>query len=106
MIKPVLHRVFVQPDKAEEADDLLKRAKAVGIHLEIDERVKKATTSGIVLAVGSTVFKEFGTTAEEQGVVVGARVLYAKYAGATVPNTEMIVLNDEDIISVMENTDD
>lgn len=106
MIKPILHRIYVQPDKVEEADDLLKRAREAGIHLEMDKREQKATTTGTVVAIGSTAYKEFGTTAEEQGVVVGAKVLFAKYAGAPVPNTDMVVLNDEDIIGIMEKQND
>jgi co-chaperonin GroES (HSP10) len=100
-MKPLLHRVYVQPDKVEDSDDLLKRAKAAGIHLEMDKREQKASVSGVVVAIGSTAYKEFGTTAEEQGVVVGSRVLYAKYAGAAIPNSEMIILNDEDCLAVL-----
>lgn len=101
-IKPVLFRVIVKPDEVSEVDDLVKRAKAAGIEVELDKREKKAVVIGTVISVGDTAFKEFGTTAKEQGVVPGARVQYAKYSGADLPNTDLIILNDEDIIGVVE----
>lgn len=102
-VKPILHRVLVKPEEVEETDELLKRARKAGIQIELDKREKKATVIGTVVAVGSTAYREFGTDPEKQGIIEGAKVLYAKYSGAEIPNTELIILNDEDIIGVLEN---
>lgn len=102
-IKPVLHRVLVKPDQIEETDDLLKRSKAAGLILELDKREKEAAVVGEVVAYGNTAYNEFNTTPIQEGIYVGAKVLYAKYSGAKIPNSDLIVLNDEDIIGVIEN---
>ena len=39
-MKPVLHRVFVLPDAVEEQDETIKRAKELGILIELDKREK------------------------------------------------------------------
>lgn len=99
-IKPLLHRIYIQPDIVEEADDVIKSARSAGLVVELDKREKKAHTTGTVVSIGSTAFKEFGSTPEQEGIKVGSRVLYAKYSGADVPNTDFIILNDEDIVGV------
>lgn len=101
-MKPVLHRVFVLPDAVEEQDETIKRAKELGILIELDKREKDAVVMGTVQAIGNTAYVSFGTTADEQNIKIGSRVMYAKYSGAKVPNTELIVLNDEDVIGVEE----
>lgn len=98
---PILHRIFVLPEKVEEADETIRRARAVGIHVELDKREHAAVTIGTVVAIGSTCYKEFNSSAEEQGVQVGSKVVYAKYSGAKMPGVEYICLNDEDIIAVV-----
>ena len=97
-INPVLHRVLVKPDKLEEKT-------SSGIIIQYDKREEAAVEKGVVVLVGSTAYKEFGTTAEEQGIVPGARVSYAKYAGKTIMDgdTKYVLLNDEDICGVLEN---
>lgn len=100
-INPILHRVIVQPDDVQEVDGVIARARAAGLHVELDKREQKATTVGTVVSVGSTAYKEFGTTADQEGVTVGAKVLYAKYSGAAIPNSELLMLNDEDILGVV-----
>lgn len=102
-IKPILHRLFVQPQDAHEADDLIKRAKALGIEIELDKREQKAVTIGIVLAVGSTAYKEFGSNAETEGIVPGTKIIYSKYSGCDVPNESYITINDEDVLGVYIN---
>jgi len=102
-VKPILHRVLVKPEEVEETDELLKRARLAGIQIELDKREKKATVIGTIVSVGSTAYKEFGTDPQKEGIVEGTKVLYAKYSGAEIPNTELIILNDEDIIGVLEN---
>ncbi len=96
-MKPVLHRIVVKSDPVE------KRTES-GIVLALNERnEKKATVSGVVVAIGSTAFESFGSTADKEGVKVGTRVYYAKYAGAEVKdNEDLVVLNDEDVLGVLE----
>ncbi len=96
-MKPVLHRIVVKADPVE------KRTES-GIVLALNERnEKKATVSGVVVAIGSTAFESFGSTADKEGVKVGTRVYYAKYAGAEVKdNEDLVVLNDEDVLGVLE----
>lgn len=102
-IRPVLHRVFVKPDQVEEVDETIKRARNAGIVVELDKREKKAVVLGTILAIGSTCYLGFQSTADKEGIKIGSRVLYAKYSGADVPNEDYIVLNDEDIIGVIED---
>ena len=42
MIRILLHHILVKLDDATEADEIYKRAKAAGIHLELDKREQKA----------------------------------------------------------------
>lgn len=102
-IIPVLHRVIVKPEMVEEADEMFKRAKAAGLHIEFDKREKKAVTIGIVVKVGSTCFEQFGSSAEKEGITEGSKIYYAKYAGAEIPGTEYMILNDEDVIGVIKD---
>ena len=45
-IKLLLHHVLVKLDDATEADEVYKRAKAAGLHLQLDSRVEKAVEYG------------------------------------------------------------
>lgn len=104
MIKPILHRIIIKPDNIEDADDVIRSARAAGLAVQMDKREQAAIEIGTVVLVGSTCYKEFGTTAEEQGIVEGARVFFAKYAGKSVKDKEekYLAINDEDIIGVIE----
>lgn len=104
MIKPILHRVLVKPDNVEDVDDVVRNAKASGLIVQLDKREQAAIEVGTVVLVGATSYKEFGTTAEEQGVIPGARIFFAKYAGKSVKDGEekFLMLNDEDVIGVIE----
>jgi chaperonin GroES len=97
-INPVLHRVLVLPDKLEEKT-------ASGIIVQFDKREEAAVEKGTVVSVGVTAYKEFGTTAEELGVIPGARVTFAKYAGKSIMDGDVkyFILNDEDLVGVLEN---
>ena len=93
-MNPVLHRVLVKIDPVEKKTDS-------GIIIALNERSeKKASVKGTVIKVGSTAFVSYGSTAEAEGVVPGARIYYAKYAGPEV-DEEHVVLNDEDILGVI-----
>lgn len=105
-IIPVLHRLLVQPEKLEDVDQDLKRAKALG--LEIPDTTKRQEQTkvdkGIVKAIGPTAFVAFG--AEAPQVQVGDLVVYAKYGGKFITDVDTgidyIFLNDEDIIGVLK----
>ncbi len=104
MIKPILHRVLVKPDNVEDADDVIRSARQSGLVVQLDKREQAAVELGSVVLVGDTSYKEFGTTAEARGVVPGAKVFFAKYAGKSVKDGDekYLMLNDEDIIGVIE----
>ena len=104
MIKPILHRVLVKPDNVEDADDVIRSARQSGLVVQLDKREQAAIELGTIVLVGDTSYKEFGTTAVEQGVIPGARVFFAKYAGKSVKDGEekYLMLNDEDVIGVIE----
>lgn len=104
MIKPILHRILVKPDNVEDADDVIRSARQSGLVVQLDKREQAAVELGSVVLVGDTSYKEFGTTAEAQGVVPGAKVFFAKYAGKSVKDGDekYLMLNDEDIIGVIE----
>jgi co-chaperonin GroES (HSP10) len=94
---PILHRVLILPDRLEEKT-------ASGIIIQHDKREEAAVEKGTVVLVGSTAYKEFGTSAEEQGVIPGARVSFAKYAGKAMLDGDVkyICVNDEDVVCVLE----
>ena len=97
-INPVLHRILVKPDDLEDKTQS-------GIIIKYDKREEAAVEKGTVVLVGSTAYKEFGSTAEEQGIKVGSRVTFAKYAGKTIKDGDIryLILNDEDIVGVLED---
>lgn len=104
MIKPILHRILVKPDNVEDVDDVVRSARQSGLVVQLDKREQAAIELGTVVLVGDTSYKEFGTTAEQQGVVPGAKVFFAKYAGKSVKDGDQkyLMLNDEDVIGVIE----
>lgn len=97
MIVPILHRLLVKPDEVETKT-------ASGIVLAINEKREQAAAErGIVVALGTTCFKDYG--GGEETVLVGDKIFYAKYAGKEVEDTDgikYILLNDEDIVGVVK----
>lgn len=102
MIFPLGHRLLVKPVKIEEVDRQFASAKALGIELPaLSARQEQvAVDRGMVIAIGSTAFHDFG------GVPwcnIGDEVAYTRFGGKLLkdPETdeEFIVLNDEDIIA-------
>lgn len=104
MIKIIRHHVLIQLDDAVEADDLLRRAREVGIDLStLDKREKEAVELGTVVQVGPTAFKDFGF--DTPPIKVGDKVSLVKYSGKKVKDTDGTVYfihNDEDILAVVE----
>jgi co-chaperonin GroES (HSP10) len=106
IIRPLLHRILVKPDLLEDVDDTYKRAKAAGLEISFAterEREQAAIDTGVIIKMGPTVFKDFGT---ENTLKEGDRVVYAKYGGKAIvhPKTQVkyVALNDEDLIAIFE----
>lgn len=104
VIKPILHRILVKPDVLEEVDEVFKKAKAAGLAFDFTEREREqaAIDTGVVIDMGNTVFKDFGT---DNPLKVGDRVVYARYGGKAIthPQTKVkyVALNDEDVIAIL-----
>lgn len=108
MITPILHRILVKQDKLEEKDEAFKKAGAAGIFIpNLDERSREqaAIDTGIVVAIGDTAFRDFGTTSPIQ---VGDCVVFAKHAGKVIidpqDNVQYVALNDEDLVCKISDT--
>jgi co-chaperonin GroES (HSP10) len=99
VLKTPGHRVLIKPDVVRE-----KRTKSGLIIADIDgQRARQAAgTTGTVVEVGDTAWKEFGG---EPWCKVGDRVLFAKYAGVGIENDDgeiaFVILNDEDVLGVI-----
>lgn len=103
-VVPVGHRILVLPDEVETKS-------TSGIILPIDEEKELAASQfGTVLAIGEGCWvyhtKE-GKVQETPWCSVGDRVLFAKYAGRMLDDTEngnkLIILNDDDIMAVIKD---
>ena len=101
-IKLLLHTVLVRPDKVEEVDEVIKRAKAAGIAVQLDKREEKAVEYGTVIQVGPTAFKDYGR--DPDILQEGDYVTYAKYAGKEIKyrGETYLILNDQDVIATLE----
>ena len=103
MIKILLHHILVKLDDATEADDMYKRAKAAGIHLELDKREQAAVEYGTVVKIGPTAFKDLGR--DPTILKEGDRISFARYSGKSIKDsdgTEYLLLNDQDVLVVIE----
>lgn len=102
-IKILLHHILVKLDDATEADEVYKRAKDLGIHLELDKRVHEAVEYGTVVQVGPTAYKDYGL--ETSPVKVGDRVSLTRYSGKKVVDTDgktFYLFNDNDVLCTIE----
>lgn len=101
-IKILLHHVLVKPEDATDTDEMYRRAKAAGIHLELDKRQQQAVEYGTVVSVGPTAFIDYGKSPDI--LKGGDRVSFARYAGKKIADddgTEYFLLNDSDILCVI-----
>jgi chaperonin GroES len=98
MIVPILHRILLKLDNVET-----KTASGIVIPESVTEKERKAVEIGEVIAMGSTVFEAFG--GNNTTVVVGDRVIVARYSGKEVKDgdNKYVVVNDEDIICVLKD---
>ena len=102
-IKVLLHHILVKMDDAVEADEVYKRAKQLGIHLELDKRVHEAVEYGTVVQVGPTAYRDLGR--DESIVKVGDRVSLTRYSGKKVVDTDgdsYYLFNDSDVLAIIE----
>jgi chaperonin GroES len=94
---PLLHRVLVRPKQVET-----KTASGIILTDTLTRKEQAATEEGIILAIGDTFAKDFGA-----GVIpeVGDKIYFAKYAGKFIKDddgTDLVFLNDEDIIAIIK----
>lgn len=98
MITPLLHRILIKPEPIET------KSKG-GIILAVDEKREQAAAEiGIVVSVGLTSFKDYGS--DPSLLSKGDKVAFAKYAGKRIKDvdeTEYIILNDEDIVAIIRD---
>jgi len=103
MIKVLLHHILLKLDDATEADETYRRAKAAGIHLELDKREQKAVEYGTVIQVGPTAFIDYGGSPDL--LKIGDRITINKYSGKEVidsDGTKYVIVNDQDILAIIE----
>lgn len=101
MIEPLGHRVLVKQDKIEDTDPAFHKAKAIGlVFAESKEAMREqaAVDTGVVIAVGPSAWKDFGT---EPWAKVGDRIAFAKHAGKSIKEGDVfyLILNDEDVVA-------
>lgn len=102
-IKILLHHILIKLDDAIEADETYARAKALGIHLELDKRVHEAVEYGTVVQIGPTAYKDFGL--ENCPLKGGDRVSLTRYSGKKVVDSDgqtYYLFNDADILAIIE----
>lgn len=106
MIIPVLHRILIKQDKLEETNKDYVRARAAGIVIpdhEDNKRAQAGVDTGIIIAIGDTAYRDFGTTPP---IKVGDRIAYARFSGKFITdpedNEEYVALNDEDIVCIFK----
>ena len=102
MITLLLHTVLVKLEDATEADEMYRRAKALGIELALDKREAAAVEYGTVISVGPTAFKDYGR--DPTILTGGDRISFAKYSGKSVTDSDgskYVILNDSDILCVI-----
>jgi co-chaperonin GroES (HSP10) len=105
-IRPFNNKLIIKPYKITETDSVYKSAIAAGIQLPDEDKRKReqaAVDQGTVVAVGPTVFSDFGCPGT---VAVGDEVVFAKYAGKEIvdPDTgeTFTAINDEDLVAILK----
>ncbi len=108
MIIPVLHRILVKPQSLEEVNEDVKYARRIGIEIAgINEKLAQASVDqGIVVSIGTTAFKDFGT---DSPIQIGDKIAYARHAGKHIKDIngdEYLLLNDEDVVCILKDSND
>lgn len=106
MIVPCGYRIVVRMKSLAEVDEVFARAEKAGLELlkDHDDHLRKemGVDKGEVVSIGPTAFKDFGG----DWCKVGDTVVFAKYAGKLVEDTDkkkFMILNDEDVIAVLKD---
>lgn len=102
-IRLLLHHILVKLDDAIEADETYRRAKNMGIIIELDKREQKAVEYGTVVQIGPTSFVDLG--ADPSILKVGDRISLNRYSGKSVKDrdgSEFVLVNDDDILCIIE----
>ncbi len=101
MIKPTGHRVLIKPDKVE-------KTTASGIILGIDEKLEKGGIQrGLLVDFGDQAWRAFSIDfTGEPWANKGDYIYFSRYAGKFVqdpadPDTEYMIMNDEDILGII-----
>lgn len=95
-IIPLDLKVLVKPDVPKE------KIGAVYIPEQAQDKAKYAGMKGTLVAIGPNAFKEWGPS---NGPEPGTRVLFAQYSGIRqkgADGEDYLVMNDQDIISVLD----
>lgn len=103
-IKILLHHILIKLDEATEADDVYRRAKAAGIHIELDKREQKAVEYGTVVSVGPTAFLDYGRNPDI--LKAGDRVSISRYSGKEIKDVDgqsYVIVNDSDVLALFED---
>lgn len=100
---PVEYKILLLPDEIQDADPMLKRAKAMGLELpeREKEREQMASMYGTLIAVGGNAFEKW----EQPIPKPGDRVLFARYAGNQLLGDDgktYRIANDKDVAAVLE----
>lgn len=108
MLIPTTHRIVVKQQLLHEASPEHKRMQALGLvvaETDSKKREQAGVDQGVVIAVGPTAFKDFGT---DSPIKPGDLIAFAKYSGKVVtdPDDEKlyVILNDEDICCIVKET--
>lgn len=102
-IKLLLHHILVKLDDAIEADEDLRRARDLGIVIQLDKREEAAVEFGTVAQVGPLAYVDLGR--DPSIVKVGDRVSVVRYAGKKITDTDgtkYVLFNDQDILAIIE----
>lgn len=106
MIIPCGHRLTVQPLALEDVYDEYKRAAKSGLIIpdtKDRQREQMSVDQGVVIEIGPSAFKDFGTDA---WCSVGDTIAYARHAGKFIkdPDTDkdVLVINDEDVVAIIK----
>lgn len=97
--QPVGYRLKVKPDEVEE-----KTAGGIIIPDQVKDRDRQATTTGLIVAVGSEAWEDVGKG--RRWAKSGDRCMFPRYAGSVHKDedgTEYRFLNDQDIIAIEES---
>lgn len=97
IIIPFLHRVLVKLKPVEKTTE-----SGIIIPDMTTRKEQAATEEGTIIAVGETFGKDYGATVIPK---VGDKVYFAKYAGKFIKDedgTDLVLLNDEDIVAIIK----